>query len=87
MKKVFFSAIAMIAFVGNSMGNNEVKDTKFAIEETCEERAMTFMTYMDSNNEMDQVEAHDYYRSFLEACYAINNTDAPNPKLIIGLSQ
>jgi hypothetical protein len=60
----------MIAFVGSSMANtSEIKVVEVVKEETCESRAMTFMDYMDPNNVMDPVEAHDYYRGYLEACY------------------
>jgi hypothetical protein len=42
MKKVIFSAIAMIAFVGTSMANaSEIKKSEvFLVVKTCEEKAM-----------------------------------------------
>ena len=81
MKKVVFSAIAMIAFVGSSMGNTvEVKEEKIELGESCESKAMDFLNYIDPDNELDAVTAHNYYRSHLEGCYAMTNT---KPKQII----
>ena len=77
----------MVAFVGSSMANTaEVKVIKMELEgQTCIERAITFMDYLDPNNEMDPVEAYDYYRGFIDACNATSTT--PKSKQIEGLNQ
>jgi hypothetical protein len=66
MKKVIFSAIAMIAFVGSSMANTcEIKEEqKLLLEKSCEEKAMD---YTDNIHGSD-MEIYQAYVGYLRAC-------------------
>ena len=70
MKKVFLSAIMMIAFVGTSMANTkEVNEAeKVEVEKTCEEKAMD---YADGISGTD-MEVYYAYTGYLDACNAAN---------------
>ena len=82
IKKFIFSAIAVVAFVGSSMANSyELRELKNVLIEdlTCEERAMIFMDYMDPNGTMNDVEAYNYYRGYLESCVRNNGGIGQQP--------
>lgn len=68
MKKVIFSAIAMVAFVGTSMANtSENLNLKLLVaEKTCEEKAMDYADAMSGSD----VEVYWPYTAYLDACNA-----------------
>jgi hypothetical protein len=68
MKKVIFSAIAMIAFVGSSLANTaEIQDQKLIVlVKSCEEQAMD---YTDGISGTD-MEVYHAYTAYLAACRA-----------------
>jgi hypothetical protein len=79
MKKLVFSAIAMIAFTGMSRANTiALEEGKIAIEsnETTKAQPLDFCSIvgievldeLDPCNEMTPLEAHDTYRDAVELC-------------------
>jgi hypothetical protein len=76
MKKVIFSAIAMIAFVGTSMANaSEIKKSEvFLVVKTCEEKAMDYLDARDPNNVLTSTQAHEIYTAFLSGCANTNKS-------------
>lgn len=81
MKKLVFTALAMVAFSGIAMANStevkEGKKEKFKKEvvlkaDSCQKFAMDFIDEYDSNNpghEMDSTTANNVYQELLRTCY------------------
>ena len=74
MKKLFFSAIALVAFSSVSMANTiEIEDIKeVAIvannEITCAKKAIAFLDILDHGNNLSSIDAFFYYRGYVDAC-------------------
>jgi hypothetical protein len=63
MKKVMFTAIAMIAFVGSSMANTMVLEEEKKTEPVdCVAVATAVLDAADPNNTMTQKQAFDFYQ-------------------------
>ena len=75
MKKLLFSAIALVAFSSVSMGNTiEIEDPKIELsvvnndETTCAKKAIAFLTLIDPNDNLSAMDAFMYYRGYVDAC-------------------
>lgn len=72
MKKLFFSAVALVAFssvsMGNSMGIEETNIIETNNEVTCAKKAMAYLDLIDPNNELSSVDAAMFYRGYVDAC-------------------
>ena len=93
MKKLFFSAIVLVAFSSVAMANTididvVIKDYQIegaqqekGIEDiravNCATYAMDALEFLDSDNHMTPVQAHNVYQSLYSHCYNyINNGSA-----------
>jgi hypothetical protein len=73
MKKVMFSAVAIIVFVGSSMASdNAVEGKKKAQEVDCVAVAIAALDAADPNHTMTQAQADRFYQGQYTAC--INTT-------------
>jgi hypothetical protein len=72
MKKLFFTAIALVAFSGISMASTvEVKVEKDmpVLNVDCVKVAIAALDAADPNNEMTQAQADKFFQGQLNACY------------------
>jgi hypothetical protein len=79
MKKVFFSAIAMIAFVGSSMANNIAENEAVEIvigELDCMDKATKHMNKVDPGFRYDSTLRWEIYYAYYTACM-----ECPNDKI------
>ena len=78
MKKLFFSAVALVVFVNVSFANTiaieefskELNTEKVAVgpHEDCVNLAADFLEELDPNNELSNVAAYWYYQGYYDAC-------------------
>lgn len=77
MKKVFFTAIALVAFSGVSMANvateNLTKNKEIVVldrGDKCQEFAMDFMEEWDADGTADIVSFNNAFQEVLNWCYS-----------------
>ncbi|MBG6110581.1 polyhydroxyalkanoate synthesis regulator phasin [Flavobacterium sp. CG_23.5] len=74
MKKILFTALAVVVFSGAAMaGAQEAKEVKKGIVvkgDLCQEFAIDFIEEMDPNNEMSAIDANNAYQDLLGMCYS-----------------
>lgn len=71
MKKLFFTAIALVAFNGVSTANTiEVEEEK---GDYCQEFAMDFMAFYDDDQDISIVEYNQAFQDILNWCYSQNS--------------
>lgn len=68
MKKLVFTAFAVVAFSGVAMANTVEAKEEVVLVTDCENWAMDFLDNWDSDNEASGVGAHDVYRELVEMC-------------------
>jgi len=68
MKKVIFSAIAMIAFVGSSMAADIAEKEKEADKVDCVKVAIAALDAADPNNTMTPKQSNAFYQGQYNAC-------------------
>ncbi|MEM0543037.1 hypothetical protein WFZ85_10425 [Flavobacterium sp. j3] len=79
MKKLFFSAVALVAFSSVSMANTDlVKETEVDTAVNCYLWAADALCLMDADNSMSDLTAHDAYQDLLAICehYQLYNLGA-----------
>ena len=64
MKKLLFSAIALVAFSGVSMANTIEEERTI----DCVQVAIAALDAADPNNTMTNVQAHNFYQAQYNAC-------------------
>lgn len=75
MKKLFFSAVALVAFSGVSMANTIEVEQDFKEEkgDHCQEFAMDFMAFYDDDEDISIVEYNQAFQDILNWCYSQNS--------------
>lgn len=74
MKKVIFSVIAMVAFVGSSMANSiATEEEKEAEKVDCVSVAIAALDAADPNNTMTIRQANAFYQGQYNACIKSTN--------------
>lgn len=71
MKKLFFSAVALVAFSSVSMGNTIVdkEEEKVTVNVDCIAVAIAALDAADPNNTWSSTRANSFYQGQLNACY------------------
>lgn len=69
MKKLLFTAFAMIAFTGIAMAKNEV-DQKQYLRDLCPSCFEFAMDRLEDFAPADAVEANEQYQGLIEYCYS-----------------
>ena len=73
MKKLFFTAIALVAFSGVSMASNiEITDENPPVD--CVAVAIAALDAADPNNQMTSLQAHNFYQGQYDACIKSTTT-------------
>lgn len=77
MKKVIFTAIAMIAFSSASMANTiadeevnvlKIESINIVKEDTCLDFAIAELEIVDPDNTLSGIDAHDYFQAMYDIC-------------------
>lgn len=76
MKKLVFTALAVVAFSGAAMAKTGVViETAVGCvlnvedPDECQKFAMDFIEELDPNNEMSSIDANNAYQDLLDMCY------------------
>jgi hypothetical protein len=81
MKKVIFSAVAMIAFVGSSIANTvAIEEEKVVAQVDCVNVAIAALDAADPNNTMTQSQSDAFYQGQYNACIKSTNQLTQAPK-------
>lgn len=75
MKKLLFSAVALVAFSSVSMGNTMELEATISNEDCCMYSAADQLEWMDADNSMTGAEANGLYQYLYNLCIEIGGED------------
>ncbi|MGZ9676880.1 hypothetical protein [Flavobacterium sp. GNP001] len=71
MKKMIFTALAVVAFSGAAIANTGEDKTKKVVADDCQTKAMNYIDNdFDKDGTHTATEVHDAYQAYLAGCYS-----------------